>query len=311
MEKFLVTGGAGFIGSNLVEDLVKAGKEVAVVDNCSTGSLDNLEASKDKIRFIKAAAADVLELSELKDLKGIYHLGIPSTTQLYRNNPLLVGEAINEFIGILDLAKRENCRIVYASSSSIYNGNQPPFTEDMPVLAKDFYAETRYSMERLARIYNDFYGVRSIGFRFFSVYGPREEAKKNFANLVSQFLWAMKVGKRPLIYGDGTQARDFTYVSDIVRGFIMGMEADIDCDIFNLGTNKSYDLNELVRILNKALGTEIEPEDAENPLKNYGQATLADVSKAKERLGWSAKVTLEDGIKILAKNKAIEKKCGS
>lgn len=298
--KYLVTGGAGFIGSNLVEELIKNGNEIVVVDNLSTGSLDNIADFKNRTTFVQASAAEVLEIGEAKDLDGIFHLGIPSTTMLYRDNRLLIGEAINEFITILELAKRENCKIVWASSSSVYNGNNPPFTEDMPVLVKDFYTEARYAMERMAKLYDDFYGVESVGFRFFSVYGPREAAKNNFANLVSQFLWAMGKGERPLIYGDGSQTRDFTYVGDIVRGFIMGMNSDIDCDVFNLGTSRHYSLNELVEILNSILKTDIKPIYQENPLKNYVQDTLADVSKVKARLGWEAKVSLQEGINKIA-----------
>jgi len=176
--KYLITGGAGFIGSNLAEELVSQNHQVIIVDNLTTGSLNNIAKIKDKITFIQANAADVLTLEQLSGINGIYHLGIPSTTLLYRNNPMLVGKAINEFIAILELAKKEKCKVVYASSSSLYNGNKPPFREDMPVLVKDFYTEARYLMERLAQLYYDFYEVQSIGFRFFSVYGPHEEAKK-------------------------------------------------------------------------------------------------------------------------------------
>ena len=299
--KYLVTGGAGFIGSNLVKDLVEAGHEVIVVDNLSTGSLDNLKKASpsEKINFLEAPIIKVLELEELKGLDGIFHLGIPSSTPLYRDNPLLVGSAISEFINILELAKRENCKLVYASSSSVYNGNQAPFKEDMPVLIKDFYTEARYLMERLSELYHDFYGVKSIGLRLFSVYGPNEEAKKNFANLVSQFFWALKDGEAPVIYGDGSQTRDFLYVADAVKGFVMGMNSPIEFDILNLGTGKSYSLNQLVTFLNDSLGTKIEAVYKENPLKNYVENTLADTGKAKEKLGWSAEISLEEGIKKL------------
>lgn len=300
--KYLVIGGAGFIGSNLVGNLIESGQEIIVVDNLSTGSLDNLEKLKERIKFIKAPAMKVLELKELKNLDGIYHLGIPSTTMLYRNNRELVGIAIQEFIKVLELAKRENCKLIYASSSSIYNGNPVPFSEDMEIKVTDFYTETRYLMERLAKLYYDFYQVKSIGFRFFSVYGPKEEAKKNFANLVSQFLWKMRAGRRPLIYGDGSQTRDFTHVDDINRGLIMGMNSNIDWDIFNLGSGKCYSLNELIEILNKILGKNIKPVYQKNPIKNYVQETLADITKVKKVLGWSAEISLEEGIKkLLAK----------
>ncbi|MDI6591332.1 MAG: GDP-mannose 4,6-dehydratase [Patescibacteria group bacterium] len=297
--KYLVIGGAGFIGSNLAEDLVKRGHKVIVVDNLSTGSLDNLSNVKNKIKFIEVPAMKVLELKELKNLDGIFHLGIPSTTTLYRNNRELVGISLQEFVKVLELAKRENCKLIYASSSSIYNGNPLPFSEDMEIKVTDFYTEARYLMERLAKLYYDFYQVKSIGLRLFSVYGPKEKAKKNFANLGSQFLWDIKAGRRPLIYGNGSQTRDFVYVDDVIRGFIAGMNSEIDCDIFNLGSGKCYSLNELVEILNKILGKNIKPVYQKNPIKNYVKETLADTTKVKKVLGWSAKISLEEGIKKL------------
>jgi len=295
--KYLVTGGAGFIGSNLVEALVKKGQEVIVVDNLSTGSLKNLSKVKSKIRFIKAEVGQVLNSKKIRKLDGIYHFAIPSSTPLYRKNRLLIGKSINEFIQVLELAKRENCKMVFSSSSSLYNGHKGPFKENLPVLIKDFYTEARYLMERLAKLYYDFYGVGSIGFRFFSIYGPREKAKKTFANLVSQFLWSMKKGKSPIIYGDGSQERDFTYIGDIIKGLELGMNSKINCDIFNLGTGKCYNLNELVAILNKILGTNIKPVYIKNPLKNYVFETLADTKKAKEKLGFKAEISLKEGIK--------------
>ncbi len=295
--KYLVTGGAGFIGSNMVHDLIDEGHEIIVVDNLSTGTLENLLEVEDKIEFIEAPCMDVLEMDELDDLDGIYHYGIPSTTHLYRDNRLLVGEAVNEFTKILELAKRENCKLIYASSSSVYNSNTPPFHEEMPVLIKDFYTEARYLMERMAKLYYDFFRVRSIGFRFFSVYGPREEAKKTFANLVSQFMWDLKADRQPLLYGDGSQTRDFTFVGDINNGFRLGMKSDLEHDVFNLGTGSHYSLNELVDILNEILDVDIKPIYQENPLQNYVQETLADTSKAKEKLGFEAKVVLRDGIR--------------
>ncbi|MCK4800190.1 NAD-dependent epimerase/dehydratase family protein [Candidatus Parcubacteria bacterium] len=294
--KILVTGGAGFIGSNLVHDLTKEDNEIIVVDNLSTGDLNNISDVMDKIKFIETSCSEVSKIKELKGLDGIYHYGVPSTTQLYRDDKSLVGGAVNDFIEILELAKREDCKVIYASSSSVYNGNIPPFKEDMPVMIKDFYTEARHLMERVAKLYNDFYNVRSVGFRFFSVYGPREEAKKNFANLISQFLWDMKKGKAPLIYGDGTQTRDFTYVDDINRGFRLGMESNIDNDVFNLGTGECYSLNELVSILNEILDTNINPIYKENPIQNYVQETLADASKAREHFGFEPKVHLREGI---------------
>lgn len=297
--KYLVTGGAGFIGSNLVERLLKENHQVIVLDNLSTGSLENLKSSINKITFIQSPVMAVLEKIEIKNLDGIFHLGIPSSTMLYRENHFLIGEAITEFIKILELAKRENCKLIFASSSSIYNGNTPPFKENMPVLVKDFYTEARYPMERLAKLYNDFYGIKSIGLRLFSVFGPHEKAKKEFANLVSQFLWLIQKNESPVIYGDGSQKRDFVYVGDVVRGFQMAMNSKIDWDIFNIGTGQSYTLNELIDILNEILVKNIKPTYIQNPLKNYVEETIADIKKARDMLGFSTQISLKEGIKNL------------
>jgi len=121
--------------------------------------------------------------------------------------------------------------------------------------------------------------------------------QKTFANLVSQFLWSMEKGEAPVIYGDGAQTRDFTYVDDIVRGFIMGMASNINYDIFNLGTSRCYSLNELVSLLNRLLKTNIKAVYQKNPLKNYVIETQADIAKVKKYLGWEALVSLEEGIK--------------
>jgi UDP-glucose 4-epimerase len=167
----------------------------------------------------------------------------------------------------------------------------------------DFYTEARYAMERLAMLYYQLYGVESIGLRFFSVYGPKEECKKNYANLVSQFIWAMNKNEQPVIFGDGSQKRDFIYVRDVVHACLLSMTSKTECDVFNVGTGRCYTLNELVDLLNRLLNISIEPKYVENPIKNYVQNTLADTTKANEELGFVAEYTLEEGIKeILRRN---------
>ncbi|MCX6790652.1 MAG: GDP-mannose 4,6-dehydratase [Candidatus Gribaldobacteria bacterium] len=302
MKKYLVTGGAGFVGSNLVRELVKSGEEVLVVDNLSLGRLENLDKVKDKIEFFQINSGGALSQPSIKDLKGIFHLGIPSSSPMYKENHSLLGQAINDFTAILDLAQRENCKLVYASSSSVYNGNEPPLTEDMPILPTDYYTEGRYAMERLAKMYYGLSGVASVGLRFFSVYGPNEKHKGRFANLVSQFFWDMEKDQAPLIYGDGKQTRDFTFVGDIVQALILSMQSQVGCDVFNVGKGESYDMNQLVDILNKALGKNIQPQYQANPIKNYVMYTLADTTKAKRVLGFEAKYSLEQGIQQILKN---------
>lgn len=294
--KILVTGGAGFIGSNLVEELVRRGDEIIVVDNLHTGSLENLKSVKEKIKIIISPCSDLLNLS-IRNLDCIFHLGIPSSSPMYKKDHLLVSKSIEDFIKALELAKREGCKLIFASSSSIYNGNPIPWRENMEIKITDFYTEARYAMERLAALYYDLFSIKSIGLRFFSVYGPNEKSKKEYANLISQFLWLMKMGKQPIIYGNGEQTRDFIYVKDAVKACILALECDIGCDIFNVGTGKNYSLNQIVKILNKILGTCIKPKYVENPIKNYVMHTLADTKKAEEQLGFKAKYNLEEGIK--------------
>lgn len=297
--KYLITGAAGFIGSHLAKRVVEAGYQVVVIDNLMSGNVENMQAFTDKVEFLNVSSGQAINHQSCKGLDGIFHLGIPSTTKFYRENPMLVGEAINDFISILELCKRENCKLVYASSSSVYNGLTPPFTEDREILVKDYYTEARLVMERMAKLYNDFFGVKSIGFRFFSVYGPNEIYKRDFANLVSQFIWAMSKNEQPVIYGDGTQTRDFTFVEDIVSGFLLGMEKPVDFGVYNLGTGTCYSLLELVKILNQKLGKNLEPKFVVNPLKNYVNYTLANTEKVAKEMGWSAQISLEKGIDLI------------
>lgn len=299
MKKYLITGGAGFIGSNLVKDLVKT-SEVIVVDNLVSGSLDNLADVMDKITFIKASSGDVLEMPQLRGIDGVFHLGVTASSIFFRDNRLLTGQAMSDFISLLELIKRENCKMVYASTSSIYNGNQTPYKETQTIYVADFYSEVRYFFERMCLLYYNLYGVRSIGLRFFSVYGPGEKSKKDRANLISQFLWSMQAGQPPIVWGDGKQERDFIYVGDVVDSMKLSIVSNIECDVFNIGNGKSYSLKELVLILNKLLNKNIPTKFIENPLKGrayFAQYHLADTTKAKNVLGFTAKVSLEDGIK--------------
>lgn len=296
--KTLVTGGAGFIGSNLVGELVKRGEDVTVIDNFSTGSMNNLESVRGKVKVIRAPCSKIPKL-KIPKVKLIFHLGIPSSSPMYRKNRLLVGEAINEFINVFEYANKNQSKIVYASTSSMYCYCSPPHREDMASEPFDYYTEARITMERLARVYHELYGVISAGMRFFSVYGPHEQAKGKYANMISQFLWDMCADKAPLIYGDGTQTRDFVHVSDIVNGCILAAETKLECEAINLGTGKSTSFNRAIELLNEFLGKSIKPRYRSNPIKNYVSHTLADLTKAGKLLGYKPQVALEAGIKRL------------
>lgn len=296
--KVLVTGGAGFIGSNLVELLITKGYTVTVCDNLHTGSRENVKGLD--ITFIEKSCG-ALSAAEISDIEGIFHLGIYSSSPMYKETPSFVGEAVNDFLHMLTIANQLHVKMVWASTSSLYNGNPTPWREDMPIFVKDYYAEARYYMERLAALHYEWYNTKSIGLRLFSVYGPKEKSKGEYANLVSQFLWWMQKGESPVLYGDGEQRRDFIYVDDVLNGFLLAFNRRIDHDIINVGTGVSYSLNELVDILNDILKTDIPPVYTENIIKGYVHETLADTTKAKEVFGIEPMTSLKEGIHFLVR----------
>jgi UDP-glucose 4-epimerase len=291
--KILVTGAMGFIGSNISARLVRDGHEVSCLDNMHTGIDTNIESIRAKVKVYKKNAGEIAALGEKFD--AILHQGIYSSSPMYKENPHLTARALDEWISILEYARKNPCRLVYASSSSLYNGNAPPHREDMAIKVTDFYTEGRYAIERVAKLYHDFYGVNSVGLRYFSVYGPNERGKGKFANLITQFLWEMKEGRSPIILGDGSQTRDFTYVDDVIDANLRALEF-AGTDVFNVGTGKSVSLNGVVSLLNSKLGTGIKPEYKPNAIKNYVQHTQADTARAKSALGFSAKVGLDEGV---------------
>jgi len=159
---------------------------------------------------------------------------------------------------------------------------------------KDYYTEARLAIERVAELYYQLYGIEYAGLRFFSVYGPHEKAKGPYANMISQFLWGMKAGEQPVLFGDGTQTRDFTYVKDIVDALLLTSKKGTG--IFNAGTGKAFSFNHLVDLINSCLGTDLKPIYIENRIKNYVMHTLADTTKMKS-LGFSPRYSMEDGLK--------------
>jgi UDP-glucose 4-epimerase len=220
---------------------------------------------------------------------------------MYREDPQLTARTISDWLAILEYARRNGSRVVFASSSSLYNGNRQPYREDMPIAVTDFYTEARYAMERLAELYSGLYGMPSVGLRYFSVYGPGERSKGRYANLASQFLWAMKEGKRPLLFGDGTQSRDFIHIDDVVEANLLALDYG-KTGVFNIGTGKAATLNRLVELLNAELGSGIKPEYRPNPITNYVRHTLADTTSAAEKLRFRSSISLEDGIRRLVES---------
>ncbi len=298
-KKIIVTGGAGFIGSNLVENLSKKNK-VLVIDNLHTGSKRNLECAMESgnVTFKHADSGDMGKLNFDADI--VFHLGMYSASPMYKKNPELLGEVTDEMIKVLEYIRKKDIPLVFASTSSIYNGVKPPHREDAKYIVSDYYTEGRIFAERASELYNKLYGCNIAAMRFFSVYGYHEEAKKGYANLITQFMWDMKKNKSPVIYGDGTQKRDFVFVTDVVDAVTKASKIK-GFEVFNVGTGRNYTLNQMVALLNKKLGKKIKPKYIKMPVKNYVAETLADPSKARRMLGFNAKINLDKGLSLLLK----------
>ncbi len=297
--KIIVTGGAGFIGSNLVERLCND-NEVYVIDNLHTGSMLNLSLAV-KSGNVKFKEADCGSISKIDfDAELVYHLGMYSSSPMYKKKPGLLGEVAREMIEVLEYVRVHKIPLVFASTSSIYSGITPPHREDANYNVTDYYTEGRIFDERASELYNRLYGCDIAAMRFFSVYGRHEEAKKNYANLITQFMWLMQKGESPVIYGDGQQKRDFIFVDDVVDALLMASKIK-GFEIMNVGTGKSYTLNQIVDKLNGELGTKIKPKRIKMPVSNYVMETLADTSKAKKLIGFEAHTSIDEGISMLLK----------
>ena len=295
-KKILVTGGAGFIGSNLVESLYRD-NDVTVIDNLHTGKKSNIKSAMDNgVVFIKGDAKDVRRMKDEFDY--IFHLGIYSASPMYRDNPNLVGEVVHGITSVLEYSREHNTPLMFASTSSIYNGIEPPHRENVIPGVTDYYTEARIACERLGELYSKLHGVNVAAMRFFSVYGYNDIGKGVYSNLLTQFMDAMLKKERPVIYGDGEQRRDFVFVTDVVDALEKASSAK-GFNIYNVGTGKSYSLNEAVEKLQKITGTKVKPKYVKMPVKNYVMVTQADTSKAKREIGFSAKVSIDKGLNLL------------
>ena len=299
MSKYIVTGGAGFIGSNLVHDLVSKGHDVIVVDSMQTGSRELLRGLKVEIH--EMPFHEFYRKGGWKGIDGIYHLGKPSASPMYRESRDRLLESVQGSVAALEMAREVGVKLVAASTSSVYNGLHPPHREDMATGPTDFYSEARIFEERNASVYELLYGVKWNEMRFFSVYGPGEQFKKGYANLVTQFLWAARRGEQPVIYGDGEQKRDFVYVADVVNALELAMKSE-HSGIYNVGTGVSYALNQAVKMIEDELGVKVMPRYVPNPIKNYVMETQASTEKAERNLGFRAGMGLREGIRLIAQH---------
>ncbi|MBI1970505.1 NAD-dependent epimerase/dehydratase family protein [Candidatus Woesearchaeota archaeon] len=314
-KKIVVTGAAGFIGSNLTIELCKRGYSVVALDNFSLGTQENLSFSSlspvlhqahhgsiHPISIIEGNITDEKKILEItKDAYAIVNIAAASASPMFSLDNIrdAVKTNVDGFLTILKAAVYNNvAKVIYASTSSIYGNNAPPLTEDMLVVPTNMYAATKLMNEYCAALFSKEHGIETIGLRFLSIYGPNEESKGSYANLATQFLQAMMRNEQPVIYGDGTQTRDFTYVKDVVQAIILALESSkkLYGEVFNVGSGASHSLNEMVRVINQLLGKQIVPKYIENPIKDYIQSQDSDITKAKTVLGFTPQYSLQKGL---------------
>ena len=293
--KYLVTGGAGFIGSHLTKKLVEEGNDVTIIDNLNTGKEKNLESIKNKIDFVKGSILDIELLEKLtKDVEGVYHqAALASVQDSFFKSDEYHDVNVNGTENILKLAKQYNFKVVYASSSSVYgNPVRIPIRESDEKNPINPYAETKLKKEELAQKYSEM-GVKVIGLRYFNVFGKGQS--KEYAGVLKLFLERIRDKLPPKINGDGTQFRDFVYVGDVVNANIMSMNSDVNHAFFNVGTNTSITILDLAKIIIKFAKLDLEPIFGP-ALKGDVQKTIANIDLIKEKIGWKPSVILEEWI---------------
>jgi UDP-glucose 4-epimerase len=292
--RVLITGGAGFIGSNLANALA-ADNRVIALDNLYLGTPEHLD---DAIEFVEA---DVLDDDLPTDVDVVYHLAALSSRQMLEAHPRR-GARVNVegFVNTVEQARSDGCdTVVYASTSSIYGSQREPCPEDVAIEAATGYDASMLGRERYAEYYANFHDLTLAGMRFFSVYqgyGGNEDHKGEYANTVSQFADQIARGESPVLWGDGSQTRDFTHVEDIVRALVLTAEAELN-GVYNVGTGDTYSFNDMVAMINEELGTDVEPEYEPVPIENYVYHTCADASKLREATGWAPEIDFNEGVR--------------
>ncbi|MFB6160480.1 MAG: NAD-dependent epimerase/dehydratase family protein [Haloferacaceae archaeon] len=294
-KRVLVTGGAGFIGSNLSNHLA-ADNDVVALDDLFLGRPENLD---DDVTFVEGS---VLDDGVPSDVDAVFHLAALSSRSMLEDDPRR-GTRVNVegTVNVIEQARDAADAVVFASTSSMYD-DDPPAREDDPVAAGTCYEASMLSRERYAEYYNDFYDDLAVaGARFSSVYqgyGGAEAHKGEYANTVSQWAAKMAEGERPVLWGDGSQTRDYVHVSDVVRA-LESMADERLAGVYNVGTGRNFSFNETVDLLNDALGTDIEPAYEPVPLANYNYQQRFDYSKLREDTGWEPTVDFEEGVEMV------------
>jgi UDP-glucose 4-epimerase len=300
-EGCLVTGGAGFIGSHLVEALVALGKRVRVLDIFSTGLAENLTGLEADIEIVNADVVDADAVHQaMKDVGLVFHLAALPSVQRSVENPLATHHATaTGTLHVLDAARQAGVRrVIYASSSSIYGGllAEAGQSEVAPVAPKSPYAAAKLAGEFYAQAFATSYGLETVCLRLFNVFGPRQRADSAYAGAIPRFCSAMLHGESPLIYGDGLQSRDFTFVANVVSAFLLAAEAHaVSGKIYNVGTGRGVSLRDLINALNRLLGTQIEPRYLPERSGDV-RSSLADIRRACRDLHYFPAISFEQGL---------------
>ncbi|HUO36100.1 MAG TPA: SDR family oxidoreductase [Candidatus Acidoferrum sp.] len=299
--KYLVTGGAGFIGSNIVDELLRREHSVTVLDDLSSGKEANLDPARQKITFIKGSVTD------LPAVKGAAHgadyvIHLAARTSVPRSvadpietNRVNIDGTLNVLVAARDAKAK---RVVFAASSSAY-GETPtlPKTEQMPPQPISPYGVTKYVGELYAQVFGRVYGLENASVRYFNVFGPRQDPGSQYSGVLSRFMLAAIRGEQPVIYGDGEQSRDFTYIDNVVDETLRACDApEASGRVFNGGTGARITLNQTLRLLEKISGKKIEARH-EPPRAGDIRDSQADISLARQILGYEPQVMFEEGLR--------------
>ncbi len=303
MSTYLVTGGAGFIGSNIVRELLSRGDEVRVIDNFATGRRENVQDIVDQVCFLEE---DIRDLDRIRPFfEGVdyvlHQAAIPSVPRSVADPVTTTDVNVNGTLNVLIAARDAGVkRVVMASSSSIYGANpQLPKIESMRPLPMSPYAASKLANEAYASAFTNVYGLETVCLRYFNVFGPRQDPQSQYAAVIPLFATMMLQGQRPTIYGDGEQSRDFTYVSNVIQANLKAAEAAEGAgQAFNVACGDSVSLNQLVRLINELIGSNIEPVYAEARIGDV-KHSLADISAARTTFGYEPQVDFRDGLKTV------------
>ena len=298
--KFLVTGGAGFIGSHIATALADRGDEVVVLDNLSTGKRENLAHLDDKVSLVEGCLLDRELLEQVvKDVDIIYHQAALASVPRSVKKPMDTNAAcVTGTLNLLDVARQAGVkRVVYAGSSSAY-GDQPNMSKresDLPSPLSP-YAAAKLAGELYCKSFASTYGLETVVIRYFNVFGPRQDPNSEYSAVIPIFVTKMLRGERPTIYGDGMQSRDFTFIENVVQGNLAAADAPGAVgQSINVACGTQFTLLNLVASINNVLGTDIEPI-FEEPRTGDVRESLADISLARELLSYEPQVTFEEGL---------------